>query len=894
MKKTIRVSAVDSSLADKIAEALKDTHYDIQPVSEGTNLLDSGIIITDNLEFLDDERLKNNLKTPVLYVSDKKIDAGLVPEKNIFRAVFPDSDLNSMTGAPAKEHPVQNKQLTEIVNFLMKASNTIDTFELLLYSDSFEQKLGDEQHYTEQGDYGTEEQPQTELFKIRGVPRKISRVEAAYQAIEVFKLLDETSRQANGTAHSKILFMSQDNERMNKYAKFLHSMTGAMVEIYNKLDGDLIDELESGNYALIIYDGEQIRPGDQAVLRDLEELVNAAWSNKIEVLTMCSPAKAMQLMSDSKLSYKAHNFLFSENPDHRQFLESVQHVLEVQSGRTLINMLDRPDLALVSNAVENLLKTEDLAAVERGLDQIRTALAFKMGLKFDELEKLDKLATDKLFSTTPLKLPELGYLLKFFTDERRARCEIIALDYLQDYDKTRQMKMEEARKGLLMKKEDLYWRHMPKINTRKTATAHGKILIGEYIFGPTLRDLAPEIGERLAADDKKARDFRNAALFEMNKYCAFFQVVAAKKLPELMGDMLIEKTAFKKDFKKIIENIKTLGLPISSAEYRCADMCAEIFDLNISDPDSTQYFDFYWDNVILETGNDSDSFDEVLEKCEASGKEPRKFIEDIIHRIDFNKIYRYTSKTEDPSRFAVKNFMRAAPRNKREREQIENDRKQFYKHLLMYSKKFQLLEELSSSKDPVYDDFEKQITQLDFWIERMENKPWLLKEKDHAEINEMLGIKEKNDFFYTERYVTLYRTARHTILLFNSIKDRNRKLEEEILTQEQFEEDVDFIEKDFRETYKQATIILEKIIEDKKDCLKRRNINIDDYKLLVSEANKELTAEHADEFKEYLKDAKRMEDSGERNALFTYVAANYLNAFFRKVHKGKFNLYKIQ
>ena len=891
MSNVICINVRDKALLDIIQANLKDKGYDLKENAE-CNHKEYSTIITDDISFLERDCLKENIRTPVLYISsDGNINEELLAEKNIFRAVIPDPDMNQVIEMPSKNSPVRHNSLENIVNFLVKANNTINKFSLMLSSDTFTKKMMDEKHFTEKGDYGLPGMSQAELQQIRGAKRKICDVEAAYQAVEVFKLFNSIEKRINGVSAYKILLISPDPNRMFPYAKFLEGMTSAFVEVSHEHDAPNIDLLNKSGYSLIIYDLAAV---DRPISTDyLDKLITETWKNRkenpalcsTEILTMCNTEKISAIISDSKIGYKFRNFI-QENPDYRVFLETATQILEMQSKRAIASLLANPENALFSEAIANLNSTDPIA-YERGKRQLLYGIALKTGKNYPDLMGLEVNATDDLFfGTAPLKLPELGKLIKLFKDDRRAKCEAQALRLIHNHNGLLD-KIQEHMKvspGDVSKKNELFALHAPRINTRRYAVDSGRILIGQYIFGPTLDRLGPEISRRLDAGDKAAKDFRNQVIFEMNKYCTYFQINELA-----LEGIASENTGFSKDFPKIIDGLKELKTGVSEAEYKCADLCSGIFDINIRDPASTQYSDFYWDNIIFETGNDADSFDSIMEKKKSENLTMQQFVEKYIYRIDFNKIYRRTSMTEDPSRWAVKNFMREFPANKEERAVIEDDANVFYTHLLLYRKKFKMLREVMSPACSEFNALAARIDDISKLISKWESKQNKASENDKKKIDEYIS-EEKEDFFYTERYVTAYRLTRHSILLFNSIKDWQKKFQRGDISHNVLERQISNIELDLRKTYLHTIYLMKKIIDQKKDCFKKNKWDFEQYGSLISDIQKEINTDIAKQVRDEIKNIKKIENPEERDAVFTYVSANYLAAFCKKVAKSQFNI----
>lgn len=868
MKSNVLLKLKDNTLADKIKRYFPEKDYTIT-AEVGR---DSTIIVTDDLDFIN--TLKDNVKNPVLYISTNAagIDDRFTSEKNIFRAIIPSPEFDSVIEIPAKEQPDQKKNLEDIINFGLVASKAIDRFSLILAKEG-QKRIQDEKYYTLKGDYGAADVHE-DVRKIRGDKRSISTVEAAYQASRIFLIYDP--HKAKATYFSRILFISPNTERINQYAQFMrHMLSDSVVEVLNQYDAPPAQKLVKENYSIIIFDCSKLDT-DPLGSHYFVELINEAWNNHVEILPMCNTKKLLRIITDTKMVYKIHNII-PEEPHHYEFIEKIMHMLDQHTNTKLIELLDDPADALFNDAVQNI-RSIDEKIIARGKKQLLYAIFLKTGRNLEEPEEMKVYATDELLKSQPIVLSEIGMLIKIFNDERRAKCETIITKFLQEYNTQRENKLTEVRAGNLSKKEELYWTNMPKINTRKEVFANQTVMIGTYIFGPTLKNLAPEISKKIEEGDKEAKEFRDQVLFKMNEYCAFFQI---KKIP--LPGIESENTKFTEDFTNAIDKILHLGIAISKPEYDCAKICAEIFDSNIADPNSTRYFDFYWDNIIFKTGMDAHTFESLMMKRKVEKMNIKQFVEETIHRIDFNKIYRNTSMTEDPSRFAVKNFMRDP---KTTADVLETEREYFYTHFLLCRKKFQLLEQLYSTQED-YDQFAPKIQELSDIIKKIESHKSL--DKFNEKISEHVA-DEKDKFMQTERYVTAYRAERHSILSYNSLRNTYEQKERGRLNEDEFKKSIDFLKDDLRGTYAQTAKILKIISDEKKEYLKKIKTEIKQYKQLIDDAQKQLTKEIAGSVVEQLKEIRKNPNPEEQNVLFTYVAAGYLSAFFKKIHSSEFNV----
>ena len=293
---------------------------------------------------------------------------------------------------------------------------------------------------------------------------------------------------------------------------------------------------------------------------------------------------------------------------------------------------------------------------------------------------------------------------------------------------TKTIKLEKSLKGLQPKKE-------------------GKFsLLIDWISGPTMYELGKSLIRRTKS---KAVEFKRSVNFRVNKYLAILQREHAE-----IDEAFEKETDFSENLhRSFYENLEYSKVDIPEKGRQCLNYCIGLFGSFIKHKPATMYLDVNWTNILINTGDDTSTLDDILDSVDERGI--RQFVDDNLFKIDFNKAHRLTSAVEDR-----RHDYRGLKAEDAERELLGW-------HYLLYAKKLELWDGLEHGDEKrLIKRFAPKVRALKSvdkyirWIEEGRTQ------KDPKKYRETVNWMKKNmceeyDRFYDdEPFITLYRVLR--------------------------------------------------------------------------------------------------------------------------------------
>ncbi len=362
------------------------------------------------------------------------------------------------------------------------------------------------------------------------------------------------------------------------------------------------------------------------------------------------------------------------------------------------------------------------------------------------LSQWSGISTDDVYTLDPLDASSNAFCLKAFNDELRAKVEIVALTELA--------RREASSKGIdhLLSGQV----HAPRLLLDSTlGYVSGKksefYVVQEYIRGPMIYSLMPEVVEKARKGDRFAEMFRLAVAFVKNEQIAHLQENEIS-IPSLSP----QDTGYtQKVTENLTENLRYFRIRQTPAMLLCLDACISELFKEITDM-QVQYFDFNDTNMLLDIGGNKRAtledvkkeffkatpgtlFEDIFEY-----KEVRRFTTARLRKVDFNKIFRRTSIFEDISHeFSYSNW-------------TSDEYLMLSVHFLLCKRKENLLKNL---QDPSYGDRSKEVealNQVKNLITRVETAQLSRDALDQMAQN----LSTYSRFGRTQPFIGFYRTIR--------------------------------------------------------------------------------------------------------------------------------------
>ncbi len=370
-------------------------------------------------------------------------------------------------------------------------------------------------------------------------------------------------------------------------------------------------------------------------------------------------------------------------PPFDELINRVVHSCSTWKSNTLINAFGNPLDALLTDIMINCdrlkANTKPDNALEKLIEQqFRTfrehtpidlsrfgsaALYFARtkrtgAVEVPGLEKWSGISTDFVYTLDMLSPKSRSqksetYCFKFFKDEERARVEIAALEELNQRDE----------KGKDLEKTMAVPIRAPKllIKNMLTYVAGGSekeyYVCQEFIRGPMLYSLMPEVIKKAREKNYFAEIFRKVVAFVKNEQLAYLQINEIP-LPEEKGFRRIDTNYAKKISENLTENAGFFRARINPQAVSCLDACIGALFSGLRVEENVQYFDFNDTNLLLDIDMDrratlSTVEAEFLESLGNSALptytigDVKKFTSQRMRKVDYNKIFRRTNIVED-------------------------------------------------------------------------------------------------------------------------------------------------------------------------------------------------------------------------------------------------------
>ncbi len=754
---------------DNLESILDREKYSLESF-DFNNLSKYNLIIADSLNFQNIPlQLRENIEPPLLYIHMK--GSGLDPtpvhtfQYNFFRIVIPieNDELIRVKELPSRDN-VTEKNITEIIDRLSDIKQYITDNILSLEDINKENGINREIWFTGKGDYGPEYFPQRikeELRKIRGKKRTISRAEAVYQAIKVKKLLQKEDVDKLKEKSAKVSEPQKES-----------SLDTKVLVLMEDLPTSYMDELKKRNYSILcikdIAEGLELLDKEKfnLVITDIEELIAKISKLELGYVALLSinqlpefayPGAVINVSDtpDSTSSFALFStvkYFVPRTPEDldKDFIQVLDRVLRDAKVHEQLHAIPDPLDALFNESIKVIAQGEDSEKISSAHEQLRKILRERPDSKYPysdiirgyAYEDLEVVSTEKIFSlksgraSTPI-------IIKKYKSKRRAKCEYYAYSQIRKYNEEREIKFKDES---LPKNEKFYWKHAPKININsilyKPILSENIIFIGlERIAGPTLEQLADELNKRISKEDQKAWEFKRRVIFELNKQLAWHQINPLK-IPDNEN---YEDTDYAANLKESFAgNLQYLNISFSAQEVACLKKCISILMENLRELNSIQYLDFNWRNIVFDAGNDDVTFEDILKIAAKEGKSIKEFVQDRLHKLDYNKIFRRTNKFEDIRHTFSKKRIK------------QNERNWYDNHFMLYRKKFELLNKIKLRAGALneHSDAIEDISRL---LNKIENSR--ITKKDKREIRAIIS-KEKEELSNIDSYLILYRNFR--------------------------------------------------------------------------------------------------------------------------------------
>ncbi len=455
-------------------------------------------------------------------------------------------------------------------------------------------------------------------------------------------------------------------------------------------------------------------------------------------------------------------------PMYPELVRRVLHEWQAWRGASFISSLENPLDALLTDMMLNCDKLR--AKHDTGLEQVISqqlktfiehaptdnrrfgvALYFTRTKRTEHVEvpgvkKLSGISTDDIYTVEGLSKDSAPFCLKFFNDEQRATVEIEAL---------RELAKREKEDNLDFGVEVPI--NAPKMLLNEVLKYVGKdkkeyYLAEEYIRGPMLYTLMPEIVEKARTGDHFAQLFRRASAFVKNAQIAKMQENDLLNL----GFQTSDTDYGAKVSENLTGNMKFFRVKPSEELLSCLDACITALYSGLV-IEQTQYFDYNDTNLMMKIGAHRRSKLGDVEKSflDYLGKdilpmygytEVRSFTARRLSKVDFNKIFRKTSILEDTAHeFSYVDW------TPEEREQLDV-------HFMLYKKAMRIISNLKEQKKKnlMKQEQLKDLASLKDKIAKIERNE--MNPKDLANT-----INELNDYTrhkQTQPYIQLYRNIR--------------------------------------------------------------------------------------------------------------------------------------
>jgi len=848
------------------------------------------LIIIDSSRFRDipASLIDENLDLPLLYIHFP--GTGLEPtprhiyQNNFFEIAIPQQE--SLSSIKTIQQSKEPKHLSDIIKSLegirQYIKKSADLFNYVLEENLIEKEIA----FTSRGNYGQNKfsaEAVKKIKEIRGPKRAISKVEAVYQAIKIKKLFEnpdfqkilqeknisitEKTKNNIDTLDTKVLvLMGQLPDAV------LHELSKREYNIMHLPDiAEGIDKLNKDFFDLVITDIDyflkEIKDsGEKAVaLFSLDQLPDFAY-----------PGAVINIAEDQSVSrYALHSqikYLISRDDTELRatFSRVLDQALADSKIHAQMEAIPDPLDAIFNESLKAIARGNNSLKITLAQEQLRRIIQERPDRKYPysniirayAYEELNVISTETIFSLKP-GIASTPIILKRYKSKRRAKCELQAYQQNTKHNELLKAKLKDA---TLSKHERFYWTNTPRINERPLIhhpdLSKDILFIGrEYIRGPTLEQLAAELAKR---KDKKAEEFKKRTIFEINKLLAWFQINPIK-IPE---EEPYEYTDFSANFKETLaDNLNYLNTHFSREEVSCLRKTSSILMAGLYDFTDTQYFDFNWSNIVFDAGKEDASLDDLLLLADKEGRTIPEFIEERLYKLDFNKIYRKTSKFEDIRHTSTRTKIK------------EPDRIKYDFHFLLYRKKFALLDKIRDSEE-LFNLYKNQIEEINKLIYKTENKR--LSRPDKARIKGLIE-DEKKELVKIDSSIRLYREFRWFDHFFRKYLSRAIK--------ENQEHKIGELEKELNFYCNNAKRHLNRIIRDNKDNISQRIIQKSKHQFM-DESN--LTKETAKKYTSILEDIKNKTENIQKvRTAQEYVAAKYLLTVFAKIGKLDINYKRI-
>ena len=353
-----------------------------------------------------------------------------------------------------------------------------------------------------------------------------------------------------------------------------------------------------------------------------------------------------------------------------------------------------------------------------------------------------------------------GVYFKQHSEPRRADIEASASRFIKKHNN----KERETRHWI----EDHAFPTLPIINSSEVIKSRsspkhnfGYTLTG-MIRGPRMTSLAQEMNYEIERGNQEAIEFKRRVVFETNKYLAFFQTVQIP-LPDDVEPVHID---FGEDLQRTLkDNLAVLKIGLSQEEAKDIGQTISILYKNLEGCADTQYFDFNWSNLLLDTGDENSSFREVLKQRRSQKISIGDFVRINLDKIDWCKIDRKTSALEDR-------------RHESSQVRFSPEERKFYDfHFLCYRRKFSLIVEFRNSDNPA---LLGELRQLETLILDLENSGEAILNREQLEEDPLTAdlLRDLSKYNQNDELVSMYRHIRwfdHTLnkYLVRSLKRKD-------------------------------------------------------------------------------------------------------------------------
>ncbi len=302
--------------------------------------------------------------------------------------------------------------------------------------------------------------------------------------------------------------------------------------------------------------------------------------------------------------------------------------------------------------VNQLCRYEGDVKVSRALFRFVTKTV-KMGLKIQGIE-LNAYSTDSFYSAyghIPM-MKMLDGCYKGFLKKKRADCDRLFLTEMEKRQNEHKADNAMPEVALLQSKKTLV--NAVRLKSKEMLNADGGIYLHmDYVNGPNLNSIAPEIKEAVDNDDDFAKYFAHSVRFCMNEWLAALQANPVH-LPGIRREKLEYYQGIRTTFAKVVPHLR---MRITKDEHLALRTAIKSFMDPLSNYEPVQYFDMCSKNIMFEiNGAYNSKFDDIRNdfmkwrgknKPAVTMDEVFDYVKDVMRKVDWNKTYRRHHPADD-------------------------------------------------------------------------------------------------------------------------------------------------------------------------------------------------------------------------------------------------------